>query len=59
VSKGRAIPGVTSVLTNEAVEFAIEVIDSSGLPEIIEDLLAYGRCWSPCCCWLSTTGRCT
>jgi hypothetical protein len=40
VGEGHEIPSVTSVLTDEAIGFAVRVIDSSGLPEMIGDLLA-------------------
>jgi hypothetical protein len=39
VSTGRQVPSVTSVLTDEAVAFAVSVIDSSGVPEYLESLL--------------------
>jgi hypothetical protein len=39
MSTGREIPAVTSVLTDEAVDFAIAVIDSSGVPQYLESLL--------------------
>jgi ribosomal protein L32E len=45
VTAGREIPGVSSVLTDETIGFAISVIDSTGVPQRIEDLLR------------STTGR--
>jgi hypothetical protein len=40
VGEGQEIPAVTSVLTDEAIGFAVRVIDSSGLPVMIEDLVA-------------------
>jgi hypothetical protein len=39
VSTGRQIPAVTSILTDDAVAFAIQVIDSSGVPEYLESHL--------------------
>ena len=45
MSGGRAIPAVTSSLTDEAISFAIDVVDSSGVAERLEALLvrATGR----------------
>jgi hypothetical protein len=45
MSSGRAIPAVTSSLTDEAISFAIDVVDSSGVAERLEALLvrATGR----------------
>jgi len=39
VTAGREIPGVSSVLTDETIRFAISVIDSTGVPQRIEGLL--------------------
>jgi hypothetical protein len=39
MSGGRAIPAITSSLTDEAVCFAIDVVDSSGVAERLEALL--------------------
>jgi hypothetical protein len=36
---GRQIPAVSSVVTDELVEFVIEVVDGSGVPERLESLL--------------------
>jgi hypothetical protein len=39
VSTGRQIPAVTSVLTEESISFAIDVVDSSKVAEQLESLL--------------------
>ena len=39
MSSGRAVPAVTSHMSDEAVGFAIDVIDASGIPERLEALL--------------------
>ncbi len=42
MSRGRQIPTVTSVLTEESLSFATEVIDSSKVAEHLENLLVRG-----------------
>jgi hypothetical protein len=39
MSAGRAIPAVSSRMSEEAISFAIEVVDASGVPERLEALL--------------------
>jgi hypothetical protein len=39
MSTGRQVPSVTSVLTDEAIAFAVAVIDSSGVPQYLESFL--------------------
>jgi hypothetical protein len=39
MSQGRAIPQVASVLTDEEIAFAVQVIDSSQVAEYLESLL--------------------
>ena len=56
MSAGRAIPGACSHMSDDAVAFAIDVIDASGIPDRVEALLVrqtgrprtlpVARCWS-------------
>jgi hypothetical protein len=42
MSSGRAIPTVASHISDDAVSFAIDVVDASGVAQRLEDLLAKG-----------------